>query len=185
MGVPNNIFPEMHPEYGKIGVMFHTSRLSTPVRSSKIAILLSLIFLLALSIEVRASQKIVNSNGPIIVSVSNPKDSRGELVYEIQGEEQKDQPVVAGTFVQPSPTKLPQPKYPKSHKKERTSGNITVEGVVAQNGEFIDAKVVEGADPDFSQRALDAVARYEFRPATLDGKPVAILTRVVVSFRIW
>ena len=131
---------------------------------------LSLIFLLTIPIEMRASHKIVNSVGPVIVSISHPHDSRGEIVYENQGAEQKDQPVVTGTFIQPLPIELPQPKYPKSHKKNE----ITVEGVIAQNGEFIDAKVVKGVDPEFSQSALDAVARYRFKPATLDGKPVAI-----------
>ena len=105
-------------------------------------------------------------------------------MYEERGATQKDQPVVAGVFVQLVPIKLPDPKYPKSRKKEHASGDITIWGVVAQNGEFIDAKVADGSDPDFSKNALDAVARYRFKPATLDGKPVAELIRVVVSFRI-
>jgi TonB family protein len=146
--------------------------------------LLYLILLTSISTEMHASQNIVSMGGPAIVSVSHPTDSRGEIVYETQGEAQRDQPVVVGTFAQPTPIKLPQPKYPKSRKKELAPGNVTVEGIISQNGEFIDARVVEGADPDFSQSALDAAARYRFRPATLDGKPVAVLTRVVVNFRI-
>jgi TonB family protein len=68
-------------------------------------------------------------------------------------------------------------------KNKPGSETIAVEGVVAQNGEFIDAKVVEGTDPDFSQSALDAVAHYKFKPATLDGKPVAAFVRMEVAFR--
>ena len=139
---------------------------------------------MALPIEACAEHKIESTVGPIIVSVSRPTDSRGEIVYEERGATQKDQPVVAGGVVQPVPIKLPDPKYPKSRKKEHASGDITIWGVVAQNGEFIDAKVADGYDPDFSKNALDAVARYRFKPATLDGKPVAELIRVVVSFRI-
>jgi outer membrane biosynthesis protein TonB len=162
-------------------VMFSISGLMKLVSSSKIAPLLGLIFLLAIPIEARASHKIANSVGPVIVSVSHPHDSRGEIVYENQGAEQKDQPVVTGTFIQPLPIELREPIYPKTRKKDE----ITVEGVIAQNGEFIDAKVVHGADPEFSQSALDAVAHYRFKPATLDGKAVAMYTRVLINFRVW
>jgi TonB family protein len=132
----------------------------------------------------RPSYKIASKTGPIIVCVSRPTDSRGEIVYETQGETQKDQPVVAGVFVLPSPIKLPKPKYPKSSKKTHAAGNVRVEGVITQNGDFIDAKVADGDDPDFSQSALEAVARYRFKPATLDGKPVAVFVRVDINFQI-
>jgi hypothetical protein len=167
-----------------IKIMFRTFRLLDALRSTDVPTLLCLILLASISTEMHASQKIESTNGPAIVSVSHPSDSRGEIVYETQGAAQKDQPVVVGTFAQPMPIKLPQPKYPKSRKKELASANITVEGIIAQNGEFIDGRVVEDADPEFSQSALDAVGHYRFRPATLDGKPVAVLARVVVSFRI-
>ncbi len=177
--------PENAPRnYAMIKDMFRSSCLLDSLCSMSIPTLFCLILLTSISIEMHASQNIVSTNGPAIVSVSHPRDSRGEIVYETQGVAQGDQPVMAGTFEQPTPIKLPQPKYPKLHKKQLVSDDITVEGIISQNGEFIDARVVEGTDQDFSQSALDAVARYKFKPATLDGKPVAVLARVVVNFRI-
>jgi protein TonB len=81
---------------------------------------------------------------------------------------------------------MPDPKYPKSLKKVREDADLTVEGVISENGDYIDAKVIDQINPngDIQKSALEAVARYKFKPATLDGKPVAVLTRVVIHFRI-
>jgi TonB family protein len=125
------------------------------------------------------------STKPPIVSPTHPTDSRGETVYESQGDDQKDRPIVPGIFTNPSAIKTPLPKYPKSLKKGRAPADVTVEGIAAADGDFIDAKVVDSTEPAASQSALDAVARYKFHPATLDGKPVAVLIKAVVHFRVF
>jgi TonB family protein len=114
----------------------------------------------------------------------HPTDSRGETVYEGQGVAQKDQPVVSGVFAKPSAVNLPSPKYPKSLKKSRSDADVTLEGVISQNGDFIDVTVVDAVAPEIAKAALDAVARYKFQPATLDGKPIALLARVAIHFRV-
>lgn len=55
-----------------------------------------------------------------------PRDSQGETVYEVQGEQQQDLPVVADVLLPPSPVKLPQPKYPKSLRKSHSSADVGV-----------------------------------------------------------
>ena len=124
------------------------------------------------------------STGPAIISPTHPKDSRGEVVYVTQGESEKDKPVVPGVFVCPSPISTPQPKYPKALKKARSAADVTVIMVITQDGDAIDATVVDSSDQDSSSSALAAIRKYRFKPATLDGKPVASLVRVVVAFRI-
>jgi len=124
-------------------------------------------------------------HSPLIISPSTPRDSRGETVYESQGEEQKDIPVVPGVLVLPKPLKMPYPEYPKSRKKAQAIGDVTVKGVIAEDGSFIDARSESGSDPEFAKSAIAATAKYRFKPATLDGRPVAMLTKLVVSFRIW
>jgi protein TonB len=156
---------------------------------TRFTIVLVLLFLassLALEPTIAAAQQEASDAGPQIVSPTRPKDSRGETVYEGRRHPQKDQQVVSGIFVQASPIKMPDPKYPKSLKKVREDADLTVEGVVSENGDYIDAKVIDQINPngDIQKSALEAVARYKFKPATLDGKPVAVLTRVVIHFRI-
>ncbi len=139
----------------------------------------------ATTLSAQDDVKTLGGEGPPIVVPSRPRDSRGEIVYKNQGSDEKDQPAVPGTLVQPVPIKLPGAKYPKSLKRARAGGDVTVEGVITQNGELIDGSVVNTVDVDSAKSALNAVARYRFKPATLDGRPVAILVRVIVHFRIW
>ena len=162
---------------GKMEGMFNLPRLPTRVPYKNLLTLLGSMLLVSVPMMASPSVKITSRRGPIIVCVSRPTDSRGETVYETQGETQKDRPVVEGVFVPPSPRKLPKPKY-------RGTGSVTVEGVIAQDGEFIDVKVVDSDDPDLSQSALEVAARYRFKPATLDGKPIAVLSRMYINFYI-
>lgn len=120
----------------------------------------------------------------VIVSPSHPKDSRGEVVYETQGVDQKNQPVVSGTYIDPSPIRLPEPKYPKSMKKAKSTADVTVLCVVTPVGDTIDAKVTGSSNDEASASALEAVSKYRFKPGTLDGKPVASLMQVIVHFRL-
>ncbi len=103
-----------------------------------------------------ASGQVVNTVGPFIVSPSRPKDTRGETVYETQGPDQMDQTVVAGTLIQPVPIKLPNPKFPKSLKKSHADADVTVEGVIARDGDLIDASVSSTSGND-AQRPLSMV----------------------------
>jgi len=118
----------------------------------------------------------------VIVSPSVPKDSRGETVYTIRGEDQADQPAVPGTLVDPVLLGMPALKYPKALKKAHRDADVEVLCVITANGDVIDAMVKQPADEDASKSALDAARRARFKPATLDGKPVALRTRIVVHF---
>jgi TonB family protein len=152
--------------------------------STKLAIAVLMLLAGLPAIAAQAVQT-ASSTQPPIVSPSHPVDSRGEIVYEAQGDGQKDRPIVPGIFINPSVIKAPLPKYPKSLKRGRAAAEVTVEGIVAAQGDFIDAAVVDSTEPAASQSALDAVARYKFRPATLDGKPIAVLIRIVVRFHAY
>ena len=152
------------------------------VRLKTIPIFICLSFCLAYGQTSEAAQS--SDDKPLIKSHSHPTDSRGETVYEGQGVTQKDQPVVSGVFAKPSAINIHNPKYPKSLKKNRADADVTVEGIISQNGDFIDATVVDAVAPEIAKAALDAVGGYKFQPATLDGKPIALLTRVVIHFRI-
>lgn len=91
--------------------------------------------------------------------------------------------MVAGVLLPPSPVKLPEPKYPKSLRKSRSSADVSVEGVITASDDSIDTKVIDPLASEASTNALAAASQCKFNPATLDGKPVAILMHVVVKFR--
>jgi Gram-negative bacterial TonB protein C-terminal len=153
-------------KYGRIESMFSTPPVSARVRFSTFFLIpLGLIFLASISHVTFASEKVANVNQPMDCErFTTDRLARRNCVRS---------PTV-------SPIKVPDAKYPKSRK--HISADVIIEGVIAQNGHFIDAKVLGEADPDFAQSALDSVAGYHFKPATLNGKPVAELVRVVVKF---
>jgi len=118
------------------------------------------------------------------LSTSRPTDSLGEPVYEFNGPLQQDHSAAPGAFTTPVPLNRSYPEYPESMRRNKEPGEVVVEGVVSQEGHFIDLKAVRSSDPAFNDNAIEAAARYVFRPATLDGKPVACLLRVKMTFSI-
>ncbi len=146
--------------------------------------------LLTLLLPVCASTAITQNvsrpgSKPVIISTVHPRDSRGETVYAEQGDEDQGATIVPGVLSYPTPINQPKPKYTKAMKKARFQGEVTVEGVITEAGDVIDAEVIQPAEPEAAQAALKAVSQYKFKPATVDVKPVAIRLRVVVNFRIW
>jgi hypothetical protein len=106
---------------------------------------------------------------PIILSPDYPTDSRGEIVYEEQGETQRAIPVVKGALI-----------HPKILKKVRVAlfwprhSKLLLIGVVTPAGDMIDIKVLkDDGDPMFGERCASAMGRWSFKPAILDGKPIA------------
>src|SRR6266851_4091553 len=82
-----------------------------------------------------AAQQSPAVHKPAIVSTTHPQDSRGETVYEEQGDTQQGVPVVPGLLLAPEPLNQIKPKIPVSSRMHHRKLNITVEGVVAANGD--------------------------------------------------
>lgn len=114
----------------------------------------------------------------VVLSASHPKDSQGEAVYADQGPTDSASAVVTGAFVRPEA--LSQYKSMLGeHTQFNFGGQVEVEGVVTASGDVIDVQLVKG-DPNstLAKKALAALSQSKFKPATLDGKPVAMLLQV-------
>ena len=57
--------------------------------------------------------------------------------------------------------------------------------VITPEGTVHDAKVVTSLDKYLDQKALEAVSKWKFQPATKDGKPVALRTVVEINFHLY
>lgn len=77
----------------------------------------------------------------------------------------------------------PEPEYPAQAIAAGVEGQVTVRAVVGPRGNIIDAEVVSGP-PMLREAALDAVARWRYRPYEQDGKPVPIATTAILDFEI-
>ena len=121
---------------------------------------------------------------PIIVSPTTPRDSRNEIVYERQGKNELTVPIVPGAFVLFKVLKTIEPTYPESLRAKRKGADVKVQGIVAENGDLIDAKALGDPTEDIAASAVNAVSQYKFLPATLDGKPIAVLVQIKIMYRM-
>lgn len=114
----------------------------------------------------------------LILSTAHPKDSRGETVYQTAGPNDKGQAPVPGVFVAPKALSIPAPQYTPDSRDASVPLHVSVEGVVAQNGDLIDGVVADGLNDEVSKAVRDSLGQAHFKAATLDGKPIALFTHV-------
>ena len=98
----------------------------------------------------------------------------------------------------------PEPVYTQAGRKAKVQGVVTVSIVVDEHGQPQNVHIVRslGIGPDgkpdpklkkaarmavdgMNQSAVDAVKQYKFKPATENGKPVAVYLNVEVNFEIF
>ncbi|HEY8506764.1 MAG TPA: energy transducer TonB [Steroidobacteraceae bacterium] len=77
------------------------------------------------------------------------------------------------------------PEFPERALQQRISGSVTVEFVVATNGETTDVRVVE-SDPAgvFDRAAIAAVRRWRYEPVIVDNVPREVPARTVIRFAL-
>jgi periplasmic protein TonB len=56
--------------------------------------------------------------------------------------------------------------------------------MVTEIGEVIGAKVIRSSRKEFEARAIEAVSKWKFHPATKDGKPVKSHMQTPVVFKL-
>jgi TonB family protein len=76
----------------------------------------------------------------------------------------------------------PAPEFPKQQGKAHFQGTVQLALVVDPDGLTRDITVFRSLSPDFDEMAIDAVKKWKFYPATLDGTPVATKIKVEVTF---
>jgi protein TonB len=88
----------------------------------------------------------------------------------------------AGDTEPPMPVRTTPPEFPKEMRSARTSGIVVISCEVDDRGLVNDAKVAKTTNEAFDKAALEAVAKWKFRPAQKDGKAVTMRINVPVKF---
>jgi TonB family protein len=78
-----------------------------------------------------------------------------------------------------------EPEYSEEARKAKWQGTVQVDVVVDENGVPIDLKISRALGLGLDQKAMEAVWKWRFKPATKDGKPVTSQTHVDVEFRLF
>jgi TonB family protein len=73
------------------------------------------------------------------------------------------------------------PVYPAIARTNGVEGSVVIEASVGTNGSVVSTKVISGP-PILRQAALDALRRWKYQPATLNGEPVAVQITVTLQF---
>ncbi len=74
------------------------------------------------------------------------------------------------------------PPMPLEAQAARISGTVILEVVISPSGEIASAQIVSG-QPLLTERALEAVRGWKYKPFTENGTPVQVTTEVAVSFK--
>lgn len=94
-----------------------------------------------------------------------------------------DDPVYVVGAVQPPVAELaPSPEYPEAARIIGRAGTVVLQATIDREGRVVDLVVLRGAPLGMTEAALDAVRRWRFRPATLEGRPVAVYYHLTVRF---
>jgi protein TonB len=80
----------------------------------------------------------------------------------------------------------PKPSYTQAAMKKKIQGIVGLEAVVLPSGKVGEVRVTRSLDPKYGldREAIRTVQRWEFEPATKDGKPVAVWVDVELSFTL-
>lgn len=92
--------------------------------------------------------------------------------------------MVGGDVKAPIKEYDPPPQYTEIARKARIQGVVIVQAVVSKEGIVEDVKILKGLPMGLDRAAKDAVSKWRFKPATLNGKPVDVYYNLTVNFTL-
>ncbi len=98
---------------------------------------------------------------------------------------ESEEPVyqAGGPVTNPVPLQKPTPKFTQEARQKKIQGSVLLEVVIGKDGAVRSARVLRGVGYGLDESAVDTVTkRWLFRPATLNGQPVAVQINVDVTF---
>lgn len=121
-------------------------------------------------------------------SNGKPVPTRLMVWVPFLGKDHSAIPVAGGVntirnFKAPVPIFAPQAEFSDAAKSRHAGGAVVVRVLVTEEGLPTRLQVVVHAGNGLDEKALEAVSKYRFRPALLEGVPVPMMFSVEVNFR--
>ncbi|HZZ17870.1 MAG TPA: energy transducer TonB [Opitutaceae bacterium] len=76
------------------------------------------------------------------------------------------------------------PVYPDEMQRQGIAGIVTIKCTIDEHGDVTDAVVVKASAEVFQRPAVEALQRWKFKPAKLDGKAVSTKALIPIKFVI-
>jgi protein TonB len=89
---------------------------------------------------------------------------------------------LAETKEPPVPVRTVPPVYPAEMQRQGISGIVTVRCTIDEHGDVTEAVVVKSSADVFQKPAVEALQRWKFKPATLEGKAVSTKALIPIKF---
>ena len=114
-------------------------------------------------------------------SPSNVQQASDKLVGDVEAS------VMTADSVdkKPEPVRRDDPELPRRLVAQQVEGRVVVRALVDKNGRVERVEVVESKPPNvFDQHVLEAVRRWEFQPASYEGKAVKTWIELPFNFEL-
>jgi protein TonB len=92
--------------------------------------------------------------------------------------------VVTKAVRPPKAKRMPDPNYPNIERNSGKQGEVLLHIVVDEQGAVRLPTVDASSSPAFAASAVEAVKKWTFEPGKLSGRPVAVLIKVEITFRL-
>ena len=79
----------------------------------------------------------------------------------------------------------PEPSFSEEARKAKAQGVVVLLLVVGKDGHPYNIRLGQSLGMGLDEKAVEAVGRWRFRPATLNGQPVATQIAVQVDFHLY
>jgi TonB family protein len=76
----------------------------------------------------------------------------------------------------------PDPEYDDASRKAKVQGMVVLRLLVSEQGEPRNINIAKSLNPALDKKAIEAVSKWRFAPATKDGKPVSAVVTIEVHF---
>jgi protein TonB len=93
-----------------------------------------------------------------------------------------DPVLISGDMQRPVLLEKVEPEYPIVARRIGLGGRVTVQAVIAPDGSVESVEILASTNPIFNAAAVDAVRRWRYKPALMNGAPVRVYFTVVVDF---
>jgi len=91
---------------------------------------------------------------------------------------------VGGDVKKPIKVYAPQPEYTEIARKARITGVVIVQAIIDKQGNVTNVKLLKSLPMGLGQSAVEAIKKWKFKPATLNGKPVEVYYNLTVNFQL-
>jgi len=119
----------------------------------------------------------------LYVNLPNLTSASGSWVLNFAQLQESRSANFGGSLSAPVPVRKVDPKYPESLMDAHVEGEVVLYSLIRADGTVDSIQVLRSLDPQLDRNAMEALSRWKFSPATLDGVPVDLEAVIHIPFR--